>query len=102
MTMNELPFFVSAMPTGYYGWLFPFRVAGTLPRWCPSAGKQCKALLSWGFWKKWLSYFPIKLQISFSKLHVPCSNLWLRFLNAAYKQPSSVHVCMEVARNTPA
>lgn len=97
--------FVSAMPAGYYGWIFPFRVADALPRWHPFAGKHCKTLFI-SFLEEMALLLPKKIvQISFTNLlDAPHSKLSLRFLNTAYSQLNSVHVCLRerVAGSTPA
>lgn len=96
--------FVSAMPAGYYGWLFPFRVADALPRWHPFAGKHCKTLFI-----SFLEEMALASQENCSGfftnlLDAPHSKLSLRFLNTANSQLSSVHVCLgeRVAGSTPA
>ena len=97
--------FVSAMPAGYYGWLFPFGTADALPRWHPFAGKQCKTPLI-SFLEAIALLLTKKIaQVSFTDLlDAPHSKLSLRFLNTAYMQLNSVHVSLgeRVAGSTPA
>lgn len=103
--MTTSSHFVSAMPAGYYGWLFPFRVADALPRWRPFASKQRKTLFI-TFLDETALLPPKKMvHVSFtSLLDALHSKLSLRFLNTAYMQLNSVYVSLRerVAGSTPA